>query len=119
MAEIGELKRKIVKIVVIGGTRVLGSKVVQKLSDRGHDAVAASPRTGVNALTGDGLPCVLTKANVVVGVANSLSFDDGPVMKFFTKSITNYPIVRANQFAEFTGIAPSMTVGEQVRVRMR
>jgi uncharacterized protein YbjT (DUF2867 family) len=77
------------KIVVIGGTGVLGSKVVQKLSDRGHDAVAASPRTGVNALTGEGLPYVLTNANVVVDVSNSPSFDDGPVMEFFTKSTAN------------------------------
>jgi uncharacterized protein YbjT (DUF2867 family) len=79
------------KIVVIGGTGVLGSKVVQQLSDRdrGHDAVAASPRTGVNALTGEGLPYVLTNANVVVDVANSPSFDDGPVMEFFTKRTAN------------------------------
>lgn len=77
------------KIVVIGGTGVLGSKVVQKLSDRGHDAIAASPRTGVNALTGDGLTDVLANADVVVDVANSPSFDDGPVMEFFTKSTAN------------------------------
>ena len=77
------------KIVVIGGTGVLGSKVVQKLSDHGDEAVAASPRSGVNTLTGEGLPEVLTGADVVVDVSNSPSFDDDPVMEFFTKSTTN------------------------------
>lgn len=77
------------KIVVIGGAGVLGSKVVQKLKDQGHDAVAASPRTGVNTLTGEGLADALTGANVVVDVSNSPSFDDDPAMEFFTKSTTN------------------------------
>jgi uncharacterized protein YbjT (DUF2867 family) len=77
------------KIVVIGGAGVLGSKVVQKLKDQGHDAVAASPRTGVNTLTGEGLADALAGANVVVDVSNSPSFDDDPAMEFFTKSTTN------------------------------
>jgi uncharacterized protein YbjT (DUF2867 family) len=77
------------KIVVIGGSGVLGSKVVQKLTEHGHDAVPASPRTGVNALTGEGLAQVLTDADVVVDVTNSPSFDDDPVMEFFTKSTTH------------------------------
>jgi uncharacterized protein YbjT (DUF2867 family) len=77
------------RIVVIGGTGVLGSKVVQKLMDHGHDAVAASPKTGVNTLTGEGLADALTGADVVVDVSNSPSFDDDPVMEFFTKSTTN------------------------------
>jgi uncharacterized protein YbjT (DUF2867 family) len=77
------------KIVVIGGTGALGSKVVDRLRERGHDLVAASPRTGVNALTGEGLAEVLTGAGVVVDVANSPSFDDDPVMEFFTTSTTN------------------------------
>lgn len=77
------------KIVVIGGTGALGSKVIQELSDRGHDAIAASPRTAVNALTGDGLAYVPTNADVIVNVANSPSCDDGPVMEFFTKSTAN------------------------------
>jgi uncharacterized protein YbjT (DUF2867 family) len=77
------------KIVVIGGTGALGSKVVDTLRERGHDLVAASPRTGVNALTGEGLAEVLTGAGVVVDVANSPSFDDDPVMEFFTTSTTN------------------------------
>jgi uncharacterized protein YbjT (DUF2867 family) len=77
------------KIVVIGGTGALGSKIVEKLKDRGHDAVAASPRNGVNALTGEGLTAALTDTGVVVDVANSPSFDDDPVMEFFTTSTTN------------------------------
>jgi uncharacterized protein YbjT (DUF2867 family) len=77
------------KIVVIGGAGVLGSKVVQKLRDDGHDAVPASPRTGVNTLTGEGLAEVLTGADVVVDVSNSPSFDDDPVMEFFTTSTNN------------------------------
>jgi uncharacterized protein YbjT (DUF2867 family) len=82
-------ERKTLKIVVIGGTGVLGSKVVDKLRGRGDDAVAASPRTGVNTLTGEGLADVLTGADVVVDVSNSPSFEDDPVMEFFTKSTTN------------------------------
>jgi uncharacterized protein YbjT (DUF2867 family) len=77
------------KIVVIGGSGILGSNVVQKLKDHGNDAIPASPRTGVNALTGEGLAEVLTDADVVVDVSNSPSFDDDPVMEFFTKSTTN------------------------------
>jgi uncharacterized protein YbjT (DUF2867 family) len=78
-----------VKIVVIGGAGVLGSKVVGKLNEHGHEAVPASPRTGVNTLTGEGLTEVLTGADVVVDVSNSPSFDDDPVMEFFTTSTNN------------------------------
>lgn len=77
------------KIVVIGGTGVLGSKVVDKLRDHGDEAVAASPKTGVNTLTGEGLADALTDADVVVDASNSPSFDDDPAMEFFTKSTTN------------------------------
>jgi uncharacterized protein YbjT (DUF2867 family) len=77
------------KIVVIGGTGVLGSKVVGTLRDRGHDTVAASRSTGVNALTGEGLADALTGADVVVDVSNAPSFDAGPVMEFFTTSTKN------------------------------
>jgi uncharacterized protein YbjT (DUF2867 family) len=77
------------KIVVIGGTGVLGSKVVGTLRDRGHDTVAASRSTGVNALTGEGLTEVLTDAAVVVDVANAPNFEDDPVMEFFTTSTKN------------------------------
>ena len=77
------------KIVIIGGTGLIGSKVVKKLGDRGYDAVAASPNSGVNTLTGEGLAEVLKGASVVVDVSNSPSFDDEPVMQFFQTSTRN------------------------------
>ena len=77
------------KIVVIGGTGVLGSKVVGTLRDRGHDTIAASRSTGVDALTGEGLADALTGADVVVDVSNAPSFDAGPAMEFFTTSTKN------------------------------
>ncbi len=77
------------RIVVIGGAGILGSKVVQKLKEHGDDAVPASPRTGVNTVTGEGLADALSGADVVVDVSNSPSFDDDPAMEFFTKSTAN------------------------------
>jgi uncharacterized protein YbjT (DUF2867 family) len=77
------------KIVVIGGTGLIGSKVVQALTERGHEAVAAAPSTGVNLLTGEGLPEALAGASVVIDVSNSPSFEDGPAMDFFETSTTN------------------------------
>jgi uncharacterized protein YbjT (DUF2867 family) len=77
------------KIVVIGGTGLIGSKVVAKLSEHGHNAIAASPASGVNTLTGAGLDKVLTGAQVVVDVSNSPSFDDGPAWEFFTTGTNN------------------------------
>jgi uncharacterized protein YbjT (DUF2867 family) len=77
------------KIVVIGGTGLIGSKVVKKLSEQGYEAVAAAPNTGVNTLTGEGLAKVLEGASVVVDVSNSPSFADGPVMDFFKTSTGN------------------------------
>jgi uncharacterized protein YbjT (DUF2867 family) len=77
------------KIVVIGGTGLIGSKLVPRLREHGDEAVAASPDTGVNTLTGEGLAEVLQGASVVVDVSNSPSFEDTPVMKFFTTSTTN------------------------------
>jgi len=77
------------KIVVIGGTGLIGSKVVTQLGERGYDAVAASPNSGVNTLTGEGLAEVLKGASVVVDVSNSPSFDDAPVMEFFQTSTRN------------------------------
>lgn len=71
------------KIVVIGGTGLIGSKVVAKLKQKGHDAIAAAPNTGVNTITGEGLAAALAGAHVVVDVANSPSFDDKPAMDFF------------------------------------
>jgi uncharacterized protein YbjT (DUF2867 family) len=77
------------KIVVIGGTGLIGSKLVGRLRQLGHEAVAASPNTGVNTLTGEGLAQALQGAQVVVDVANSPSFEDKAVMDFFRTSTGN------------------------------
>lgn len=77
------------KIVVIGGTGLIGSKVVTKLGEQGYEVVAASPNSGVNTLTGEGLAEVLEGASVVVDVSNSPSFEDAPVMEFFQTSTRN------------------------------
>jgi uncharacterized protein YbjT (DUF2867 family) len=78
-----------VKIVVIGGTGLIGSKLVAKLGEHGHDAVPAAPNTGVNTLTGEGLAEVLEGAAVVVDVSNSPSFADDAVLEFFRTATTN------------------------------
>lgn len=85
------------KIIVIGGTGLIGSKVVKKLSDQGHQAIAAVPATGVNALTGEGLADALTGADVVVDLANSPAFDDKSAIDFFTTAGKN--IAAAEQAA--------------------
>jgi uncharacterized protein YbjT (DUF2867 family) len=77
------------KIVVIGGTGMIGSKVVAMLSEHGHEAVPAAPNTGVNTLTGEGLADVLTGAAVVVDVSNSPSFENSAVLNFFETSTGN------------------------------
>ena len=77
------------KIVIIGGSGLIGSKVVRKLVDQGNEAVPASPNTGVNTLTGEGLAEVLKGADVVVDVSNSPSFEDTAVLNFFRTSTTN------------------------------
>src|SRR5258705_1860099 len=77
------------KIVIIGGTGLIGSKLVRKLREQGHQAVPASPDTGVNTLTGAGLADVLAGADVVVDVSNSPSFEDAAVLKFFQTSTKN------------------------------
>src|SRR5262245_18640671 len=71
------------KIVVIGGTGLIGSKVVEKLKQKGQEVIAAAPNTGVNTITGEGLAEALAGAAVVVDVANSPSFEDKPAMDFF------------------------------------
>jgi uncharacterized protein YbjT (DUF2867 family) len=77
------------KIVVIGGTGLVGAKLVRKLGEHGHQAVPASPDTGVNTLTGEGLAEVFEGADVVVDVSNSPSFEDKAVMEFFKTSTGN------------------------------
>ncbi|HEY4153597.1 MAG TPA: SDR family oxidoreductase [Pseudolysinimonas sp.] len=87
------------KFVVIGGTGLIGSKLIAKLRGRGHDAVSASPKSGVNTLTGEGLAAILTGADVVVDVSNSPSFADDAVMDFFQTSTRNQL-----QFEEEAGV---------------
>src|SRR5215468_4875680 len=77
------------KIVVIGGTGLIGSKLVGLLRARGHEALAAAPNTGVNTLTGEGLARALAGAQVLVDVSNSPSFEDKAAMDFFTTSGRN------------------------------
>lgn len=85
------------KIVVIGGTGLIGSKLVKKLKNKGHEVIAASPSTGINTLTGEGLKEALNGANVVVDVSNSPSFEDKAVLEFFEKSTRN--LLKAEQSA--------------------
>ena len=77
------------KIIVIGGSGLIGSKLVNKLRESGHEAVAASPNSGVNTLTGEGLAEVLKGSSVVVDVTNSPSWEDAAVLKFFETSTRN------------------------------
>src|SRR5437016_12758924 len=77
------------KIVVIGGSGLIGTKLVNRLRKQGHEVVAASPKSGVNTITGEGLTEALAGAQVVVDVANSPSFEDKAVLKFFETSGRN------------------------------
>ena len=77
------------KITVIGGSGLIGSKLVRKLREQGHEAIAASRNSGVNTLTGEGLAEALKGASVVVDVSNSPSWEDAAVMKFFETSTRN------------------------------
>ena len=77
------------KIVVIGGSGLIGSKLVINLRQRGHEVVAASPKSGVNSITGEGLAEALSGAQVVVDVTNSPSWEDDAVLKFFETSTRN------------------------------
>jgi uncharacterized protein YbjT (DUF2867 family) len=79
-------KFEFMKIVVIGGTGLIGSKVVARLQAKGHAVIAASPNTGINTLTGEGLAEALAGADVVVDLANSPSFEDSAVMEFFQRA---------------------------------
>jgi uncharacterized protein YbjT (DUF2867 family) len=82
-------ERHDMKVVVIGGSGLIGSKLVTRLDEHGHEAVAASPDSGVNTLTGDGLAEALDGAAVVVDVSNSPSFEDAAVLEFFETSTRN------------------------------
>ena len=82
-------ERTIMKIVVIGGTGLIGSKLVKKLREQGQEVVAASPASGVNSLTGEGLADALKGASAVVDVTNSPSWEDAAVLKFFETSTRN------------------------------
>jgi uncharacterized protein YbjT (DUF2867 family) len=84
-----KLRRYHMKIVVIGGTGLIGSKLVALLRQRGQEVLAASPDSGVNTITGEGLSAALAGGQVVVDVANSPSFEDAAVMKFFTTAGRN------------------------------
>ncbi len=77
------------KIVIIGGTGLIGSKTTERLRAKGHEAIAASPNTGVNTITGEGVAEALTGAEVVLDLANSPSFEDEAVMEFFETSGRN------------------------------
>src|SRR6266481_741125 len=84
-----EIEVAIMKIVVIGGSGLIGSKLVTKLREQGHEAIAASPQSGVNTLTGEGLAEVMKGASVVVDVSNSPSWEDAAVLNFFETSTRN------------------------------
>src|SRR6201996_8225938 len=77
------------KIVVIGGTGLIGSKVVERLKQKGHEAIAAAPNTGVNTITGKGIKEAMASAQVVVDLANSPPFEDKAVLEFFETSGRN------------------------------
>src|SRR6266700_7224265 len=83
------------KIVIIGGTGLIGTKLVNNLRQRGHEVVAASPSSGVNTFTGEGLAEALRGAQVVVDVANAPSWEDKAVLDFFETSGRNLPSAEA------------------------
>ncbi|OMC23071.1 SDR family oxidoreductase [Mycobacterium colombiense] len=100
------------KIVVIGGRGLIGSKVASKLSAQGDDVVIASRRSGVDSFTGEGLARALAGADVLVDVADSPEFDDEPVMRFFTTTTTN--LLAAEQEAGVEHHVALSVVGAQV-----
>ena len=99
------------KLVIIGGTGLIGSKLVARLREQGHEAVPASPNTGVNTITGEGLAEVLRGASVVVDVSNSPSFEAAAVMEFFTTSTRN--LLAAEQSAGVTHHVALSVVGTE------
>jgi uncharacterized protein YbjT (DUF2867 family) len=98
-----ELRRFVMsmKIVVIGGTGLIGSKVVEKLKAKGREAISAAPSTGVNTLTGEGLAEVLKGVSVVIDVSNAPSWEDNAVMNFFETSTRNLLAAEAAAGVEY------------------
>src|SRR5688500_8401655 len=97
------------KVVVIGGTGLIGSKVVAKLTEHGHEVIAAAPNTRVNIRTGEGLAEALANAQVVVHVSNPPPFDDEPAMDFFTTAPRN--VLRAAETAGVSHLVALSVVG--------
>jgi uncharacterized protein YbjT (DUF2867 family) len=95
-------------VVVSGGTGLIGSKVVARLAEHGQEAIAASPKSGVNTLTGEGLAEVLSGAQVVVDVSDSPSFEDKVVLDFLTTSTGNLLAAEktANAILEVAALRP-------------
>ena len=85
----GHDKRTIMKIIVIGGTGLIGSKVVERLRKHGHDVLAAAPSCGINTITGEGLDAAMSGVHTVIDLANSPSFEDRAVLDFFETSGRN------------------------------
>src|SRR5438552_1127152 len=96
----GKTRRFEMKIVVIGGSGLIGTKLVQKLRQRGHEVVAASPSTGINIITGEGLAAAFAGAQVIVDVANSPSFEDQAALDFFETSGRNILAAEADANVE-------------------
>src|SRR2546423_8614097 len=95
------------KIVVIGGTGLIGSKLIEKLRADGHDALAASPNTGVDVITGQGLAEALAGARVVVDVSNAPDWDDTAAVEFFRTSAPNIPAAATSGPIRHHGALPS------------
>src|SRR5262252_5712105 len=89
------MRRFGMKIVVIGGTGLIGSKTVPILRQGGHEVIAASPKTGVNSITGEGLKEAMVGTQVVIDLANSPSFEDRAVLEFFETSGRNLLATKA------------------------
>src|SRR5881397_1289088 len=111
-------ERAAMKIIVIGGTGLIGSKLVTKLREEGHDAVAASPNSGVNTITGEGLAEALRGAAVVVDVSNSPSFEDAAVLTFFETSTRNLLAAEAEAIAVGTPVNGTVEVAGPERFRL-
>src|SRR5580698_7698758 len=101
------MKGLVMKIVVIGGSGLIGSRLVPMLREQGHDVIAASPSSGVNTLTGEGLAEALKGASVVVDVSNAPSWEDAAVMNFFETSTRN---LLANEAAAGVGHHVALSV---------